>query len=388
MSYIALRYIFLHLVVLVTIVIYARKLSKDNTRYWKTAIIPILIFALEEGLRWGRDGDWWGYRGTYELLANGYDVSVEPLFGVFWKLLSFVGLEYSFAIFFASGLFIFSLMFLLKDTRKVLAIALPLFVIWLGSSAIQLIRWFMGISVCFVALRFLLDGAFKKAYFFLALSFFIHTFVGALFLPCFILFHYYRNKELLKPQVVILISMVLVIFANLSFMKNFFSLLSIFEDSSRYGGYVENANAWFATSGNEVLQRKSTVSYLMAMLPFYTTLYYFHKIKSKIPHSYFIYNILTINILLRSISSGSEIVQRIATIYDFGFLFAASMVLYNWGKYKVKLFLFVVLATFLYKSYVFIKPYKSDRLMMYVWDSNKINDYGEALMLFDNELKK
>lgn len=132
MSYIALRYIFLHLAVLVTIIIYARKLSKENARYWKTAIIPILIFALEEGLRWGRDSDWWGYRGTYELLAIGDDASVELLFGAFWKLLNFIGLDYTFAIFFASGLFIFSLIFLLKDTGKVLTIALPLFVIWLS----------------------------------------------------------------------------------------------------------------------------------------------------------------------------------------------------------------------------------------------------------------
>lgn len=385
MSFIAFRYIFLHIVVLIAILIYSRKLSNRKTSYWKTAIIPILLFALEEGLRWGRDGDWWGYRDTYYLLANGYDVNNELLFKFFWKFLSSIGLDYSFAVFFASALFIYSLFFLLKDSRKVLAFALPLFVIWLSPLAIQLIRWFMGLSVCFIALRFLLDGAFKKAYIFLGLSFFIHTFTGVLFVPCFILFHFYSTKELLKPQKVILLSIVLVIFANLSFMEHFFSLLSIFGDSSRYGGYVEHADEWFATSGSADYQRKSTFSYLAVMLPFYIILYYFYKIKDAIPYSYLIINILIINIMLRSISSGSEIVQRIATIYDFGFLFASAMVLYRWRKFKNQLLLMVVIATFLFKTYVFIKPYKSDLLMMYVWDSNKIDDYGKAYILFNNE---
>ena len=174
----------------------------------------------------------------------------------------------------------------------------------------------------------------------------------------------------------------LVILANLSFMENFFSLLSIFEESNRYGGYVENASAWFATSGSE---RKSTVFYLAAMLPFYIVLYYLHKIKDFVPHAFFIYNILIINILFRSISSGSEIVMRISNIYDFSFLLATSVVLFNWRKYRNQMLLLVVLATFVYKTYIFIKPYKSDLLMMYVWDSNKIEDVGKASLLYDDE---
>ena len=127
------------------------------------------------------------------------------------------------------------------------------------------------------------------------------------------------------------------------------------------------------------------VLYLLLMSPFYVVIYYLRKIKNKVPHYYFIYNILLLNILLRSISSGSEIVQRIATIYDFAFLLASTFVLYYRNNLRRSILLVVLIAIFAFKTFVFIKPYKSDLLMMYVWDSNKLNDIGKALILFNNE---
>ena len=127
------------------------------------------------------------------------------------------------------------------------------------------------------------------------------------------------------------------------------------------------------------------VFYLLLMSPFYVVIYYLRKIKNKVPHYYFIYNILSLNILLRSISSGSEIVQRIATIYDFAFLLASTFVLYYRNDLRRSILLVVLIAIFAFKTFVFIKPYKSDLLMMYVWDSNKLDDMGKALILFNNE---
>lgn len=384
MSYIAFRYIALHIFVLLIIFVYSRKLTIVKKDFWKVAFIPIFIFVLEEGLRWGRDGDWWGYRDTYNLIAAGYDVNNEFLFKFFWKILANLGFGYPVAIFFASFLFIFSLFYLLRDSKKTIYLSLPIFVIWLGPLSIQLIRWFMGLSVCFVGLKFLFDKSYRNAYLCLLCSFFIHTFVGVLFTPCFIIYSFLKT-ELLLPSKVICCSIVLVVFANLSFMENFFSFFSIFADSSRYGGYVDNATEWFATSGSADYHRKSTISYLMVMVPFYIVLYKFKAISNKVPHYYFIYNVFVINILLRSISSGSEIVQRIATIYDFAFLLATTWVLYNRSYFKNKLLLVVLVATFIFKAFVFVKPYKSDLLMMYVWDANKMEDSGKAYLLFNNE---
>ena len=384
MTYILFRYIIFHIIVLVTILVFSRKLSIVHKGYWKIAFVPILIYAIEEGFRWGRDSDWWGYRGTYNLISAGYDINNEILFKYFWKLLGFCGFEYPVAIFLATLLFIFSLFFLLKYSKQTLFLSLPLFIIWLAPLSIQLIRWFMGLSICFIGLKYLFDNSYKKAYFFLFCSFFIHTFVGVLLTPCFILYPFLK-RELLAPSKVIVCSVVLVFFANLSFMENFFSILNVFSDSSRYSGYVDNASEWFATSGNADYHRKSTVSYLLLMSPFYVVIYYLRKIKNKVPYYYFIYNILLLNILLRSISSGSEIVQRIATIYDFAFLLASTFVLYYRNDLRRSILLVVLIAIFAFKTFVFIKPYKSDLLMMYVWDSHKLNDIGKALILFDNE---
>lgn len=381
---IAFRYIIFHLILLFVLLSYSKKISKTNKEFWKLSLFPIILFSIEEGLRWGRDGDWWGYRNTFNMLANGYDVNNEFLFKQFWRLLSFVGLDYTFAIYFASLLFIFSVFYLLGGERKYFYISLPLFVIWLSPLAIQLIRWFMGLSFCFIALRLMMEKKNKLAALCIIVSLLIHTFSCVLFIPCVIVYQFWK-KEILSPTKVILFSMILVIFANLSFMENFFSLLSVFSNSSRYSGYVENADVWFATSGGDGYNRKSTFSYLAVMMPFYVALYSYSTIKKLDKNYHFFYNVLILNILLRSISSGSEIVQRIATIYDFSFLIVSSVVLFYHQKLRFKFLLLILLATFVYKAYIFIKPYKSDLLMMYVWDSNKLEDYGKAYLLFNQE---
>lgn len=381
---ITFRYVAFHLILLLILLISSKKISKNKKDFWKYSLLPIFLFSIEEGLRWGRDGDWWGYRNTFNLLANGYDVNNEFLFKQFWRLLSLVGLDYPFAIYFASLLFIFSIFYLLGEERKYFYISLPLFVVWLSPLAIQLIRWFMGLSFCFISLRLLMNKKYKMSVLCIIVSFFIHTFSCLLFIPCIIVYLFWK-KEIISPQKVVLISVILVIFANLSFMENFFSLLSLFSNSSRYSGYVENADVWFATSGTDGYSRKSTLSYLAVMMPFYIALYSYSSIKKHVKYYYFFYNILIVNILLRSISSGSEIVQRIATIYDFSFLFVSSAVLFYCKKLRYKFLLLIMFATFVYKAYVFIKPYKSDLLMMYVWDSNKLEDFGKAYLLFNQE---
>lgn len=175
MTYILFRYIIFHIFVLVTILVFSRKLSIVHKKYWKIAFVPILIYAIEEGFRWGRDSDWWGYRATYNLISAGFDVNNEILFKYFWKLLCLWGFEYPVAIFLATLLFIFSLFFLLKYSKQTLFLSLPLFVIWLAPLSIQLIRWFMGLSICFIGLKYLFDNSYKKHIYFYSVAFlYIH----------------------------------------------------------------------------------------------------------------------------------------------------------------------------------------------------------------------
>ena len=97
---------------------------------------------------------------------------------------------------------------------------------------------------------------------------------------------------------------------------------------------------------------------------------------------------MVINILLRSISGGSEIIQRMATLYDFAFLILCSYVLYWAWIYREsllnKIVVVIMCSTFIYKTYIYIKPYKSDGLMQYYWDNNRI-DATKANNLYEKE---
>lgn len=51
-------YIALHALLLLVMLFFCRRIVLNGRNYWRLAIIPILSYGLEEGLRWGRETDW------------------------------------------------------------------------------------------------------------------------------------------------------------------------------------------------------------------------------------------------------------------------------------------------------------------------------------------
>lgn len=160
-------------------------------------------------------------------------------------------------------------------------------------------------------------------------------------------------------------------------------VFNFFSGFERFAGYLDNANDWFlSTNVKQGIERKSPIIYLFSMLPFYLVLLYGNNVKDKIRRYDLYYNILTVGVLIRSISSGSELVMRIATYYDFAFLIICAVYLASVVKVQNARWVAILLmVSIIYKTYVYVKPYKYDALMYYYWDEHKISP-SKALIYY------
>ena len=386
MNLIVFRYVFFHVLGLLLIIYYGKKYQDEEQPLWRLSLVPICFYAIEKGLRWGRECDWWAYRDGYLDICKGEITNWEPLFYYVCKIFSVLGFDYPFVILLFTLLFICSVYCLLYYHKYVFALALPIFIIWLSPLAINSIRWIVAMSFAFIGIFNLLKSNIYISLLFLSFALFSHLFCGLLFIPVYMLFFY--NRIILQAKYVIIISIGLVLLSDFSIVKEFTYLLDLFADSDRYGGYVHNADMWFTVDSNEQFQRKSSLLYLFVMIPFYIVLWQSEKISEECEKFHFLYNVMVINILLRSISGGSEIIQRMATLYDFAFLILCSYVLYWAWIYREsllnKIVVVIMCSTFIYKTYIYIKPYKSDGLMQYYWDNNRI-DATKAYNLYEKE---
>lgn len=370
------QFITLHLVLLLVAYYGGKKatIASSNKSYWKALFLTILFFTVEEGFRWVRDIDWCGYYWTYESLGSGNLFKLEPLIYYVWRLFYLMEVPYPYVIAISSFILIFALCFLAKEFKDSVYIFIPLSIIWLSPLASNLFRWYTAFSFDMIGLVFLLNKKYVLFGVMMILAFMTHTVAAALFLPCLFLYVFCK-KNVLGPKLVCLISIGLILLANISILSNFMGVFNLFSGFERFAGYLDNANDWFfSTNVKDGIERKSPIVYVFSMLPFYLILLFGEKVGDKIKRYDFYYNVLSFGVLLRSISSGSELVMRIATFYDFAFLIICAVYLASVVKVQNARWVAILLmVSIMYKTYVYVKPYKYDALMYYYWNEHKIS---------------
>ena len=286
---------------------------------------------------------------------------------------------YPYVIAISSFILIFALCFLAKEFKDSVYIFIPLSIIWLSPLASNLFRWYTAFSFDMIGLVFLLNKKYVLFGVMMILAFMTHTVAAALFLPCLFLYVFCK-KNVLRPKLVCLISIGLILLANISILSNFMGVFNLFSGFERFAGYLDNANDWFfSTNVKDGIERKSPIVYVFSMLPFYLILLFGEKVGDKIKRYDFYYNVLSFGVLLRSISSGSELVMRIATFYDFAFLIICAVYLSAKKGNKMKWITILLMVSIMYKMYIYMKPYKYDILMHYYWDDNNISPSKASL---------
>ena len=373
---ITIQYIFLHVLLIVVLFFSCKKIdSVERKYYWRYALIPILAFALEEGLRWGRGIDWCFYSNVYADLGYGIDTGHEPLFSLIWSFFSMLGFPYTSIIFLCSLFYIFSIFFLAKPFRGILKIFIPLVVLITSFAAENLIRWYLGISFLFISVRLFLQGKNIQAFFVAILSVLVHY---GLILFLFLLPLLKKKNTIMSSEWLFFLSLFLLIAFSPKFLGQFaflFDYLTLFSD--RFDHYTNDPVDWLTgESQSAELVRRNWISTFVSMSQYYIFIYFIYKQLRIKRYLIPIYNVAVLGIILLSISSGIELVARYTRFFEPFILIIGSYVflgLVNKMKnYKVLLVLlfcsFFILRKFIY----FCNPstFPHEVLLGYVWNDS------------------
>lgn len=366
------RYVLFHVLLLFLIYFLCNKyLRRTKNSYWKIAVLPILIFTIEEGLRYGREIDWCVYHNVYMDIANGIDTGHELLFTLIWKAFSVVNAPYYIVIACCSCFFIYSFFYLFKPHKEYLFLIIPICILYEADSATNLIRFFMGLSFLFIATRDFLDGKRTRAIIFSTCA--VLTHIGLILLLPLVWLIITRKRIISKPFVTIAISILLIVFFDKSVLANFSFIFDIFQGVERFAHYRTEASLWITSNGGHAFEGRDMITNFVASIPLFVTVYYGYKI-AKMDKEYIkFYNLLIIGLYLRYISLGLELLGRY-TLYFYPFYsFYIGITLFFLLKTKKNIFstisLILIIIFIGMKFYSFCAPpYNEDMLLRYVWD--------------------
>lgn len=381
---ITFQYILLHILLFICFFYFSKKTYVSNEKYyWQYCLPCIIFFTIEEGFRWGRHIDWCLYYTYYELAAQGYSTNYEFIYKFLFESFSQIGIPYFIFIAVCSFIWVFSLCSFNKNFKNETSVFLVICLLWFTVLASNTARWFLGLSFALFAYSSLIQRKYKLFVVFILLTFGVHLMVGAITLcTCFIIYNT-KDKLIFIPQVVIFISIFLILLFQVEYMSILVDFLNaIFSKSDRFSHYLQDADVWFLSFSDKAENsRKDVLTYLLLMIPFYIVIYFFYSfiIKNYEKRNYsWIYNMICIGVILRSISSGFELLQRIATYYDIFIVLGMSFLISQKKYFKnYKVCYYILLLFICYKGYVYIKPFESEKLMKYIWNDNLI-DYKDA----------
>ncbi len=368
-------YITLYCLVLIVCVCCLRHQNENN--YWKKAIIPIIVFTIVIGLRWGRAVDWCVYYNVYENFKYGNEEGFEPLFYLIWSTYKNMGLSYPCIIASCSCLFIFSLFYYFRPYAKLNNITITIIVIFITVYSTNLIRFYMAFSFLLIALRNYEDRKYKLAIVFSLCSVMIH--IGILVVIPILWFITRKRNLICKPRTTVLICLFFIFFFSREFMTIFAPILHIFSFYDRFANYMTDSAGWLSGSGqNFEDEGRTIISSILNNVALWIVIYTSYDIVKHRKDLVSIYNFAIIGIILYNCSNGLELVSRFHQVFVpfYCFLFALSISTLNKVKFKKTMNMILLIFCLLYCSkriYVYAMPLTNGALMHFVWDNDKID---------------
>lgn len=357
----------LHLFVLVIIFIFSKKIECNSiNNYWKLAIIPIIVFGLEEGLRWGREIDWCLYYYSYDNMMHNSQSEFEPLFHLLIGTFAYMELPYCAFITFCSLLLIFSFFFFFKPYKNNLSYIFIFLIPMVAPFAINVIRWYVAFSFLLIGLRYHLDNKKYKSYIFYIAAFLSHYAIvfGIIIM---VIIRHFSNKVIMSPIKVISGSIILLIISSLILPYTEY-IFHLFNNVDRFSHYLEDTSQWISSDNNYI----SILMQTLKFMPLYISIYYIYNSEMNNKNACFFYNLTSIGILLWSIGLGLELFLRYKVLFD---PFSCIMIAYTITllKHREKTFfkrlVYSILLSFLFiQIYQFIRPYENDLYNGYVWN--------------------
>lgn len=286
----------------------------------------IIVFTINEGLRFGRGIDYNLYGMSYDDLAKGADSDWDSSFLIIAKILIEMGIPWQGYVILMSGIFIVATVILLKIYKEVLPFALPLFVFYSMSVVENLMRWCFAFSLVMIGLAILLnDRCSKKEIKYLLFGVLACT-IHLAFAPIPIVFYLlmYCRSPLLSPLYTLALYFGIAIFFQTDFMLQFVDIANnLSMISGRFEGYGNKAEYWL-TGGFAGTTNHSSLPGVLEII-FYCCIVIlgYKTIKNAEQKYIYAYNLFLVGLLINPIALQIELVAR----YDYVFFFFRAVII-------------------------------------------------------------
>lgn len=366
-----LTFVFLRIIMLYILGLggyYVQK-SKEN-KYWKYLFLPIVVFTLNEGLRWGRGIDYNLYYYTYENLVKWNENSgFEPLYSLFIRSFVYLQLTWQHFVAFMSLVLIISGCWFMRNYKEVILWALPLFALQV-LIAENLMRWFLGFSFILIGIYYLINEKRNVKLFWLFSLMGVLCHYGLILVVPIFYFVSRASKPLFKPMFSISAILLSVWLFKGEIMLTLAKIINLFSLSGRFEGYQQNLDAWLVKGTSE----KGADLDVNVLIMYIVLLYVGYILTNKLGKKYiYVYNLFLIGALTYSLRI-IEIAYRYSILFSlFDFLVFAYVIQFIIiRKYRVSSWLliacWIILLNYLRVNLImplFNNPYRQ----MYIWDS-------------------
>lgn len=373
-----LIFFLLRLLVVICGFVIGKKAFLYTRKNYLLCVLPfIIVFAFNEGLRFGRGVDYNGYYFKYIAILEGdtgYRTISDPVFVVLCHLNDILGLPYQGLVFMLSTILVIAGITLLKDNKEALLYAFPLYFLY-TEPAENLMRWYLAFSFLMVATYYFNNNSWKKALVFTILAIESHL---AIFIIAILLFLIKFIKEpLLKPSISIGLYIALWLLFSTDMMLDivkYANSLSFLPDY--YANYISNAEIWLTGTG----QGDKAQNYGIGLaLPDILTIYLAYKVMRRHPKTIYYANIYIVSAILSAALMRIELGYRITVAMK---LFQCVVIAYAFKDYlftnkrfeaPMKVASWILVLNLIRVYFMFIFTEFEINEVLYIWDSNGKN---------------
>ena len=369
---IAVRYVVLLLLMLVALYYAGRNFSKHGRILSQAGIGAIIVYTLNEGLRFGRGIDYNLYWQDYDYFSVGWDIHQNIGFYFIEKFFVYFDLPFQALVLFMSLMFILGTLFLMKRYLLVAMYALPLWAIMSKGAVENMLRWYLAYSFILIGLSFLLSKDRKGTRLFVAFSAIGCTIHYAIIpIPIILYLILLRSKPIFTPFTSISLFALLALLFETSMLLPVADLINNYSFLfGTFSGYAENADFWL--TNNAMGTSSSGLNKPSILIIVFILLFGYRCVEKADPKFVFAYNLFVIGAIFYTVGNRIEIFKRFDMIfYFYGAIVLGFIIKSCKGKqYTASILSLFVIFLLLYNPLK--DPFiRSSKLFMYVWDKNR-----------------
>lgn len=351
-------YIFLFVLMLFALYRAGKSFVESDGKITPIVIWAILIYTLNEGLRFGRGIDYNLYGMSYETLEATGDYDWDLSFLLIAKILIALDVPWQGYVLLMSFTFIVVTIKLLSVYKEVLPYALPFFVLFSIFETENMVRWYMGFSFIMIGIAHLLkhdrlidssDTAEQteitndedtddvehttnkhphliKYWLYCAFACTFHLALAPLPIAIFLIYRY--KKVLISPIWTLVCYFAIAFIFKADFMLQFVALANMLSMtmsgvSERMGSYGDRAEYWL-TGGYAGTEVHSPFPDMQELIFLCFLVWLGYKVIKNAERCYiFAYNMFLVGFLANPVARQIELIQR----FDQPFLFFRAIVL-------------------------------------------------------------